>query len=175
MRNPVPRSLPGPSPRRPRRPRRASSDERGQMVIVLLIILTASILVLIAAGVAISQQLMAQRTVQRNDALEAADAGLDAAIGELRGANNGNGNGVPEDLPVRPRTVSRLLGTSGRVRAPRTPRRSLTGRASSRRTPTSPTARPKASVAIPLLALPTPTRCPITPSSSPWARTRVAG
>ena len=37
--------------------------------------------------------------MQRNDALEAAEAGLDAAVGELRVANNGAGNGEVEDLP----------------------------------------------------------------------------
>jgi Tfp pilus assembly protein PilX len=74
-------------------------DDRGSIVLVLLIIIASSILVLTVAGIAISQQVVAEHTVQRNDALEAAEAGLDAAVGELRVANNGAGNGEVEDLP----------------------------------------------------------------------------
>jgi Tfp pilus assembly protein PilX len=101
--------------RRPvRKPlRRAPHDERGSLVIVVLIIFTASILVLTAAGIAISQQLMAQRTGQRNDALQAAQAGLDAAIGQLRAANNGSSTGVPQDLPCTGTDGFSLTGSLG--------------------------------------------------------------
>lgn len=76
----------------------ARDDERGSVVLVLFIIITASILVLAVTGIAVSQQVVAQRTLQRNDALEASEAGLDAALGELRAASSG-GTGLVEDLP----------------------------------------------------------------------------
>ena len=88
-----------PAHRDPARRVDRAHDDRGSIVLVLLIIIAISILVLTVAGIAISQQVVAEHTVQRNDALEAAEAGLDAAVGELRVANNGAGNGEVEDLP----------------------------------------------------------------------------
>ena len=88
-----------PAHRGPARRVDRAHDDRGSIVLVLLIIIASSILVLTVAGIAISQQVVAEHTVQRNDALEAAEAGLDAAVGELRVANNGAGNGEVEDLP----------------------------------------------------------------------------
>jgi len=79
--------------------RARSRDERGSIVMVLTIIVTLSILVVMVAAIAISQQNVSQKTVMRNDALEAAEAGLDAAVGEIRAANDGSGNGVVQELP----------------------------------------------------------------------------
>jgi hypothetical protein len=75
---------------------------------VLIIIITASILVLTVAGVAISQQVVAQKTLQRNDALLAAQAGLDAALGDLRAAGTSTGAGITQELPCS-------IGTNGFV------------------------------------------------------------
>jgi len=66
---------------------------------VLFIIITASILVLAVAGIALSQQVLAARTIQHTDGLEAAEAGLDAAVGIIRNANAGQGSGNVESLP----------------------------------------------------------------------------
>ena len=92
---------------------RECRDERGSIVMVLFIIIASSILVLTVAGIAISQQVLAQRTVQRNDALEAAEAGLDAAVGELRSANNGTGAGLAQDLPCTGTAGFSLTGYLG--------------------------------------------------------------
>lgn len=91
----------------------ACRDERGSIVMVLFLIITASILILTAAGIAISQQVVAQQTLQRNDALQAAEAGLDAALSEIRNATNGT-TGEVEDLPCNGTddfTLSGSLGT----------------------------------------------------------------
>lgn len=87
-------------------------DDRGSIVMVLFIIITASILVLAAAGIAISQEAVATRTVQSNDALQAAHGGLDAAISEIRAASNGSGGQV-EELPCTGGNGFTLTGTVG--------------------------------------------------------------
>ncbi len=91
----------------------AAHDDRGSIVMVMLILIASSILVLMVAGIAISQQVVAEHTVQRNDALEAAEAGLDTAVGELRSANNGVGNGEVEDLPCTSTDGFSLTGYLG--------------------------------------------------------------
>ena len=79
--------------------RHTGSDERGSIVMVLFIIITASILTLTAAGVAVSQMGLSRQAFQRTDGFEAAQAGLDVALADIRAANDGAGNGVLSKLP----------------------------------------------------------------------------
>ena len=96
--------MPAPAHRLPRRPASASGrpapgEDRGSIVMVLFIIITASVLTLTAAGVAVSQMGLSRQAYQRTDGFEAAQAGLDVAIADIRAANDGAGNGVLAKLP----------------------------------------------------------------------------
>lgn len=65
---------------------------------VLIIMFAVGVLIATAVGVALSQQVASGRTMQRTDALEVTQAGLDIAIGQIRSAVNGSSGDVV-DLP----------------------------------------------------------------------------
>jgi hypothetical protein len=76
----------------------------------LLLTLVGVTLSALLAPMVVAQIGSTRATVERTDALNAAQAGLDVALGQIRAANDGNGNGAPRKLPCGP-----LAGSVGSV------------------------------------------------------------
>jgi len=85
----------------------------------MTLLITASMLILTMMGISLSQLVLAHRTTQRNDALEAAEAALDAAIGAIRTSASGQVNvdgypqGVLKNLPCNATDGFTIGGSTG--------------------------------------------------------------
>lgn len=86
---------------RPRRLRTRPGDE-GSLIMVFLVMLVASAMSLLVLGIVVNQAQSTRVTSRRVDSLHAAQAGLDVALGQIRAANDGQGNGVLSQLPCGP-------------------------------------------------------------------------
>jgi hypothetical protein len=90
--------------------RRGHKDERGSIVLALSVIILAAGLLSVTATTAYTQLFLTNQNVQRTDALEAAQAGLDAAVGNLRGAVDAGGAGDVAKLPCN--AIDGVVNTS---------------------------------------------------------------
>jgi ricin-type beta-trefoil lectin protein len=78
---------------------RLRRDDTGSMPFALLLILIATSLSALLTPMVITQLHSTRAETQRVQALEAARAGLDVALGQIRRANDGTGTGDPTELP----------------------------------------------------------------------------
>ncbi|HKT04235.1 MAG TPA: ricin-type beta-trefoil lectin domain protein [Rugosimonospora sp.] len=88
--------------------------ERGSMPLAMLLTLVGMMLSALLVPMVITQVRSTTDDVHRVHALAAAQAGLDVALGHIRAANDGSGNGVLGSLPCGPLTGS--VGVGGTAR-----------------------------------------------------------
>jgi hypothetical protein len=91
-----------------------TSDDTGSLPLALLLTLVSVSLTALLAPMAVSQIQSTHRDVQRVHALNAAQAGLDVALGHIRAANDGAGGGVLAELPCG--QLSGDVGAGGSAR-----------------------------------------------------------
>ena len=86
--------------------RRAGSarnrDETGSIIIAVLFMFIAAAISVTMLGTVLAQASMSRVVAERVRTLHAAQAGVDVALGQLRAANDGSGNGVWSALPCGP-------------------------------------------------------------------------
>ncbi|MHB8340288.1 MAG: RICIN domain-containing protein [Mycobacteriales bacterium] len=83
---------------------RGDAADQGSIILVFLVMLIASAMSLLVLGTMLSQAHSTQFATRRVDTLHVAQAGLDVALGQIRAANDGQGNGVLAQLPCGPLT-----------------------------------------------------------------------
>ncbi len=86
-------------------------DDRGSLPFALLITLVGTAVSALLVPMVIVQLGNSRADAQRVQAVEAAQAGLDAALGQLRRANDGTGKGVAASLPCT--SPSPITGSAG--------------------------------------------------------------
>ena len=72
------------------------------LVLALLFILIVTVTSLAVAAVTLSQVIPSQAEQKTGRTVHAAEAGFDAALNQIRAANDGNENGLPSQLPCGP-------------------------------------------------------------------------
>jgi hypothetical protein len=77
-------------------------DDTGTLVMAMLVIMVGVMLSLVLVPVAVNQLVVTENQTQRNQALAAAETGLDVALGQIRAATDGIGAGVKDYLPCGP-------------------------------------------------------------------------
>lgn len=82
--------------------RRCRRADAGSMPLALLLTLVGVTLTALLVPVVITQVNATRSGIRRDHALAAAQAGLEVALGHVRAANDGAGNGVPTKLPCGP-------------------------------------------------------------------------
>jgi hypothetical protein len=82
---------------RSRLPRR--DDDTGSLAFAMLLVLVGSALAALMVPMLLIQMNSTRTDVRRVQALDAAQAGIDVAIGHIRAANDGSGHGVLSSLP----------------------------------------------------------------------------
>lgn len=85
-------------------PRRAPwwRDETGSLPFAMLLILVSTSVSALLAPVVLVQLGSTRFETSRQHSVSAAQAGLDVALGQIRRANDGSGNGIPAALPCGP-------------------------------------------------------------------------
>lgn len=91
---------------------RLHRDERGSLPMAMLVILVGMALAALLIPMVISQNSVTRFDVRRAQSLQAAEAGLDVALGLIRSASDADGNGVPSKLPCNTATGT-VAGTDG--------------------------------------------------------------
>ncbi len=81
-------------------------DDRGSLPFALMVTLVGTAVSALLVPMVVVQLGNTRADSQRVQAVEAAQAGLDAALGQLRRANDGNGKGIPSALPCNAITGS---------------------------------------------------------------------
>nr|WP_068928153.1 ricin-type beta-trefoil lectin domain protein [Planobispora rosea] len=106
-----PRGASGTADRHPRLP--SGIADRGSMPVALLLTLVGMSLSALLIPVVLNQAAITRTASERTQALHAAEAGIDAALGQIRAAADAEGNGVVERLPSCEMTGSVLpVGTT---------------------------------------------------------------
>lgn len=90
--------------RRWRGARPAAGDDRGSLIMAMLLTLVGTMLSALMVPVVLTQINSTKVEVRRAHALAAAQAGLDVALGHIRAADDGAGTGVLAKLPCGPLT-----------------------------------------------------------------------
>jgi hypothetical protein len=100
-------------PRR-RRGRVRCADDTGSLALAMLLMLVGMMMTVLLLPMALAQIASTRKDVQRVHALNAAQAGIDVAIGHIRAATDGTGAGVLASLPCGP--FSGDVGVGGTAR-----------------------------------------------------------
>lgn len=96
-----------------RRARELRGSDRGNLPMLLLVILVGLTFGALLVPMVISQDKTTRYDTSRTQSLHAAQSGLDTALGQIRAASNGKGVGVPSQLPCGPFSGSSDDGGSG--------------------------------------------------------------
>jgi hypothetical protein len=91
-----------------------SLDERGSLPLAMLVTLIGVMLSAVLTPVLLNQVQSTRNQTERVHALAAAQTGIDVALGQIRNANDGAGNGVRTALPCGP--LSGSVGVGGAAR-----------------------------------------------------------
>jgi hypothetical protein len=92
----------------------ALGDDRGSMPLAMLLTVVGIALSAVLLPIVVAQLGSTRYAVQRANALSAANAGLDVALGLIRAANDGAGGGVLASLPCGPLTGTMSAGETAR-------------------------------------------------------------
>jgi hypothetical protein len=91
-----------------------SSDDQGSIIIAMIVTVVGIALSAMLVPILLGQISTTNGQVRRIHELDAAQAGIDVAIGHIRAANDGSGNGLLPSLPCGPFTGS--VGVGGTER-----------------------------------------------------------
>jgi hypothetical protein len=91
------------------------SEERGSLAMAMLLTLVGTSLTSLLIPLVVSQINSARNDIQRLDALNAAQAGIDAALGRIRAATDSVGVGLLSSLPCFSLDATPLVGTVSRA------------------------------------------------------------
>jgi Ricin-type beta-trefoil lectin domain len=77
-------------------------DDTGSLPVAMLLVMIGSSLSALLIPIMLTQLTATRQDVRRLDALNAAQAGIDVALGHIRAADDGSGNGVLASVPCGP-------------------------------------------------------------------------
>lgn len=89
------------------------NDDEGSIMLVFLVLIIAVTLSTMAMGFTLQQAITARYAAKRVHTLHAAQAGLDAGIGQIRAATDASGRGVRTQLPCAAVNGSVARGATG--------------------------------------------------------------
>jgi Ricin-type beta-trefoil lectin domain len=90
------------------------SDDRGSIVMAMLLIMVGTMFTLLLTPIVLAQINTSKVDVRRGHSLDAAQAGVDVALGHIRDANDGSGLGVLASLPCN--TFTGTVASGGHAR-----------------------------------------------------------